>query len=205
MICRKMTKYVNISLTKITCYVTIIIQNDTFWKDVQSTDDREGISEEELTMSKRMEKTWSGMKKNDKKGFTLVELIVVLVIIGILLVILIPSMVRWIDKAKEKEVLVDARSAYLAVQTEVSEEYGANTGKYEDADSDGIIDSNWDAALILAGLADEKEDGSAEDAKGAISGVKLDGQFNVIEMVYTPNGGEKKAQLKDGVWAVVGK
>ena len=34
-----------------------------------------------------------------KKGFTLVEVIVVLVILAILAAILVPSMVGWIDKA----------------------------------------------------------------------------------------------------------
>lgn len=37
--------------------------------------------------------------KKDKKGFTLVEMIVVIVIIGILLAILIPGMFRYIDNA----------------------------------------------------------------------------------------------------------
>lgn len=43
-------------------------------------------------------------KQKDKKGFTLVEVIVVLVILAILAAILIPSMVGWIDKADEKSV-----------------------------------------------------------------------------------------------------
>lgn len=40
--------------------------------------------------------------KKDKKGFTLIEMIVVIVILGILLAILVPGMIKYIDKAKDK-------------------------------------------------------------------------------------------------------
>lgn len=46
--------------------------------------------------------------KKDKKGFTLVEMIVVIVIIGILLAILVPGMFKYIQKAKDKQILVNA-------------------------------------------------------------------------------------------------
>lgn len=52
-----------------------------------------------------------------KKGFTLVELIVVLVILAILLAILVPSLVGWINRARTRGDLVEARQVYLAAQT----------------------------------------------------------------------------------------
>ncbi|MDO4546064.1 MAG: prepilin-type N-terminal cleavage/methylation domain-containing protein, partial [Bacillota bacterium] len=42
-------------------------------------------------------------QKKNKKGFTLVEVIVVLVILAVLAAILIPSMIGWIDKANKKK------------------------------------------------------------------------------------------------------
>ena len=64
--------------------------------------------------------------KKDKKGFTLVEMIVVIVIIGILLAILVPGMFKYIDKAKDKQILVNARTAQLNLETAVRELYGKN-------------------------------------------------------------------------------
>lgn len=75
--------------------------------------------------------------KKDKKGFTLVEMIVVIVIIGILLAILVPGMFKYIQKAKDKQILVDARTAYLDVQMAAQEAYGVN----------GITGANVEAAF----------------------------------------------------------
>lgn len=76
-------------------------------------------------------------KKKDNKGFTLVELIVVIVILAILAALLVPALVGWIDKAKESNYTVEARSVYLATQAYVSESYGTNntlpTGDLTDA------------------------------------------------------------------------
>jgi len=59
----------------------------------------------------------------DKKGFTLVEMIVVIVILAILAAIFVPSLMQYIDRAKNQQIIINARSVYLAVQTLASEEY----------------------------------------------------------------------------------
>ena len=64
----------------------------------------------------------------DKKGFTLVELIVVLVILAILAALLIPTLTGYIDKANEKKVIAQTRMVVMAVQTEASSEYGTAAG-----------------------------------------------------------------------------
>ena len=65
------------------------------------------------------------MKKN--KGFTLVEVIVILVILAILAAVLIPSLTTYIDKAREKSITANARAAYVATQALASENYGLGT------------------------------------------------------------------------------
>ena len=62
--------------------------------------------------------------KNNKKGFTLVELIVVLVILAILAALLIPALTGYIDKAKEKSIVAETRQAVMATQTLADEIYG---------------------------------------------------------------------------------
>lgn len=65
-------------------------------------------------------------KLKDKKGFTLVELIVVLVILAILAALLIPALTGYIDKANQEKVIAECRSVVVAAQTTSSEYYGLN-------------------------------------------------------------------------------
>ena len=67
------------------------------------------------------------MKKNNNKGFTLVELIVVLVILAILAAILVPALLGYIDRAREKQYVLNAKSALTASQAELSSVYGECT------------------------------------------------------------------------------
>ncbi|MEG0290032.1 MAG: prepilin-type N-terminal cleavage/methylation domain-containing protein [Erysipelotrichaceae bacterium] len=55
--------------------------------------------------------------KKDVKGFTLVEIIVVLLVIAILAAISIPTMIGYVEEARESEYIAQARTAYVAAQT----------------------------------------------------------------------------------------
>lgn len=63
-------------------------------------------------------------KLKNKKGFTLVELIVVLVILAILAALLVPALTGYIDKANQEKAIAECRSVVVAAQTTASEYYG---------------------------------------------------------------------------------
>ena len=69
-------------------------------------------------------------KKSNKKGFTLVEIIVVLVILTILAAIAVPSVLGYVNEAKEERYIQEAHSIYVVIQTEESEALGETTPTY---------------------------------------------------------------------------
>lgn len=96
------------------------------------------------------------MRQINKKGFTLVELIVVLVIIGILAAFLVPALTGYIDKAKRNSLKVECRSAVEAAQTLYTESYAAGGGSVQVddikrlAEVPGTIDPNIETNGVLA-------------------------------------------------------
>jgi prepilin-type N-terminal cleavage/methylation domain-containing protein len=74
-------------------------------------------------------------RKDNNKGFTLVELIVVLVILAILAAILVPALLGYIDKAKQKQYVLNARSVLTAAQAELTQAYGEGKSPLVDGDA----------------------------------------------------------------------
>lgn len=91
----------------------------------------------------------------EKKGFTLVELIVVLVILAILAALLIPALTGYISKANKQKVEAECRMAVMAIQTQATEIYAKDGKVTSDALStaDSTIRSlaevkgNWTATV----------------------------------------------------------
>ena len=62
------------------------------------------------------------MKKN-KKGFTLIEIIVVVVILAVLMAVAVPSVLKYIDEADNAKYMAQARTVLTTAQAETVKAY----------------------------------------------------------------------------------
>ena len=83
------------------------------------------------------------MKKTNKKGFTLAELLVVVAIIAVLVAIAIPIFTSQLEKAREATDLANLRAAYAECTT-------------------AVLTGNSETTDVKPGTTDNKPDGSYE-------------------------------------------
>ena len=126
------------------------------------------------------------MKKNNK-GFTLVELIVVLVILAILAAILVPALLGYIDRAREKQYVLNAKSALTAAQAELSSLYGE--GKSADLINKTKDASRAERVSLTADVPDSQGFWVAPKTDTAAQGAKSTnhGAYTVGEALYKEN------------------
>lgn len=95
------------------------------------------------------------LNRKKKHGFTLVEVVIVLVIIAIMAAVLIPSLVGYIDRANKSKYMLSAKNCMNAMQVELSEMY-AERGRYEALPNvAGIHRSGCDVSFIGTDFAKE--------------------------------------------------
>uniref|UniRef100_UPI003FEDD086 prepilin-type N-terminal cleavage/methylation domain-containing protein n=1 Tax=Gemmiger formicilis TaxID=745368 RepID=UPI003FEDD086 len=132
-------------------------------------------------------------KMKNKKGFTLVELIVVLVILAILAALLIPALTGYIDKANKEKVVAECRMVVMAAQTEASEAYGKLTSK--------SATSTTDAEKLAAQMTTDIEDLKKLAEVGGTFKVTVAGDATIKEVVYSHSG--FNCTYSDGAYNVV--
>ncbi|MDL2258000.1 prepilin-type N-terminal cleavage/methylation domain-containing protein [Eubacteriales bacterium OttesenSCG-928-K08] len=143
-------------------------------------------------------------KLKNKKGFTLVEVIVVIVIIAILTAVLLPSLTGYIKEANDTAAMAEARTAYAGLQTVASLHFANPTKDYLSA-SDGAVTLKADGYTKLNALVSNGNDFYAStwaSGKGTIESIELENS-KVVEFVYASSSG-LIVTLKDGAFEVTG-
>jgi prepilin-type N-terminal cleavage/methylation domain-containing protein len=88
------------------------------------------------------------MRKNNRKGFTIVELVIVIAVIAILSAVLIPTFAGVTNKAKESAALQEVRSAYTSYVADALED------NVEPAEKIWVVHSNGVAVKVTDGKAE---------------------------------------------------
>lgn len=124
-------------------------------------------------------------KSRNDKGFTLVELIVVLVILAILAAILVPALLGYIDRARESQIVLNAKSALTAAQAEMSQLYGEGKPASDITGRAGTILSTADITDVFEKLTIGTVDTSNTKAE------KTNHAAFVINYVYYKQDGKE--------------
>ncbi len=117
---------------------------------------RVGITDRKIKVS-------ISMGRHGKKGFTLTELVVVLVILSIITAIAVPFAMKYIKLAEFRENESNAKTIYLAAESELT--WYRTSGKWKD----------FRKAVIREGKRNDTFDGARKDKlKGRIYAITLD-------------------------------
>lgn len=135
----------------------------------------------------------------NKKGFTLIEVIVVLVILTILIAIAVPSVMKYIDDANEAKYLAEARAVYVTAEAEIVKDYapdktyevGADATKLTDA-VNKALSNNPEVTSVTAYTDDFKTQLAGNVAPNEIKAyaIKLKGLTGKTVQIKV-NGGSK--------------
>ncbi len=144
----------------------------------------------------------NNLSEESNKGFTLVEMIVVMVILTVLAAIMIPGLLGWIDEAKGKQYVLSARSIYMSAQALESEKYAAWDGTAANANHN-LSDADKERILRMADAegAVIEEVVFESDSLGGSGASSNHGYFTIVGITVRYEGAT--VILADGIWTVI--
>ena len=132
------------------------------------------------------------MRKNNRKGFTIVELVIVIAVIAILAAVLIPTFSGVVGNAKEagaKESAKNAYSQYLAENADSGEDL-ADDFIYVDADDRVVAIENGN----ILGVYDSDTEALGKFDGTATKGAAVEGNDKLYLVNVTPEAEETPAE-----------
>ena len=107
------------------------------------------------------------MKKNNNKGFTLMEMLIVVAIIAVLVAIAIPVFTNQLEKAREATDAANIRSAYAEVMACALTDAANTTNSVTKGGTDGAYTYSKDVGVV------QKQKGWQNTSITEIAGIKL--------------------------------
>ncbi len=142
-------------------------------------------------------------KLRNKKGFTLIEIIVVIVILAVLMAVAVPSVMSYLNEGDKARYEAQARAVYIRVQTEYAKAYADADDKTQ-AISLSIPKSKFDDVNVEGITYTVSNNNiSAVAAKITINGapkyvkVEANKKVSVADTEYTLDGSPTTVKLTD--------